>query len=153
MVSRYVETPLKDIIKKRLEIYTKLGGIITKDNNDLYCINAIDTPDGLRIKKDTILVFKSERSNNVCGVGIFSLDGKMRMAALQFSDKTYDAAKEKDIIDVYIYNPKTNSMVECVCKFYNRHTQTFFNILTMPQWYTNIEIVEIDDIGGEEIKF
>lgn len=146
------ETPLSTILKKRLEIYLKLGGVNTKDFNDLYAINCYDSYDQL-IPQNTILVFKSVRSQHVCGVGIFSLPGKMRMASVYFSDKTYDAAKEKDEIEVYLYDAKTNTMTECACLFYNRHTGEFSETLHMPQWYTNIEIRKIDDIGGEEIKF
>jgi hypothetical protein len=142
------EMPLAEMLKKRAEIYKKLGGSPTNQWTDLYGMNFYDD-----IPKGTIIVIKSVRSQNICGVGIFSAKNKLRMTPMYLRDSYYDASKPGDVLDIYIYNEKTNTMNLCVCSYYNRHTERYFGVLRQEKFYTNFEIKSLDVIGDEDIKF
>lgn len=151
------EMPLKEMLAKRFAIWKKLVDSPTPMNwNDVYGISTYSTNMGLvgndLVPKGTIIVLKSKRSNNICGIGIFSNDGFMRMTPIYFADKYYDAAKVGDIIDAYIYNETTGTIRLCVTSWFDRHTNKFLNELIMPKWYTNIELQGIFDIGSEDVK-
>lgn len=148
--TKVTEIPLPELLKKRAEIYAKLGGLTTNQWVDLY---AIETYDNTPTPKGTIIVIKSKRSQNVCGVGIFSADNKLRMTPMYLKDNYYDASKSGDELEIYVYNEKTNTMNLCVCSFYDRHTGKYFDILYQGKFYTNFELKSLVQIGDEDIKF
>lgn len=146
--SKMIEMPLQDMLKKRAEIFKKLGGQPTNQWTDLYGMDFYQ-----EIPKGTIIVIKSKRSKNVCGVGVFSNTNKLRMTPIYLRDNYYDASKPGDELDIYIYNEKTNTMNLCVCSFYNRHRGAYSDVLYQGKFYTNFELKAITEIGDEDIKF
>lgn len=147
-MKKQTEMPIQEMLAKRAKIYEKLGGVATNQWNDLYGMDFYQ-----EIPKGTVIVIKSKRSQNICGVGIFSNSNKLRMTPIYLADKYYDASKVDDELDIYVYNEKTNTMNLCICSFYSRHDNSWFGVLKQRKFYTNIELKSLVQIGDEDIKF
>lgn len=141
------EIPLKEMLKKRGEIFNLLGGQSSNRWADLYSMAPM--------QKGTIIVIKAKNKNQVCGVGLFSATGKLRMTPMYITDGYFsddNLPKTGDELDIYLYNEKENTMSLCVCNYYDRRSGIYFDILTQGKFGDSFQITSIEDIGDKEIK-